>query len=524
MNHSLIAALLLASTVCLPAQLRDAREFMQQGQPVKAAAVLDQLIAQQPEDPWLQYNAGVTAYAANDFTKADGIWQQLAARPLPDKLRDQVWMQMGNVSFRFGEQTEAKAPEQALPQWEQSREAYRVVLSARPKDKVAANNLRVVEQKLAKLHARLAQRLVAEARKERSDENAIRKLEAALDHQRTAQHLEPDDEQIRKETKETEQFLAEKYAKKATQAEKRADDALEKPDSNQWERRQAEENLTRALADFAQAKSLDQENQEATAGEPRVQDKLAKLLADQAKKLHQEGKQEAPYAAEQAIEKMERSLDKFEESLNLKTDQPDTQQAQAEAKKDLEQLLEQQGDRLAQRGQENVQRRPADAAEQMMAALSHYEEARDLNPENQGLQPKMDALTKQLPELLNALGEREQQRAAQAEAKSLQQAVAHLEKASTSYEMAQEISPENQQARQGAEKAQSELTRLREQLAKKAQQQAAKQPPQKDQVNQSFQQMLAEAKSDDKQKLYEERRRSPTEKYNPDEKRIFKNW
>jgi hypothetical protein len=523
MKLEIIAALLLSAAPVF-ADLRGAKQLMKQNQPDKAGEVLRQMQTQQPADPWLAYNAGVAAYAAKDYSQADKVWQELATKPLPNKLRDQVWTQIGNVSFRLGEKTEASAPEQTLTQWEQSREAYRVSLVAQPKDKVVANNLSVVEQKLAKLHAQLAKRLVQETQKERSNQKAIEKLEAALDHQRTAQMLAPKDQEIKQDQQKIEQALAEKYAKKATDEEKRADSTLENKNANGWQQKEAEKNLNNALTDFAQAKSLDAKNKEAAEGEPRVQDKLAKLLAQQAEKLHDEAGQEAEKQPEQAIAKLEKALDKFDESLNLKADQPEAKKEQAATKQDLEKLLEQQGDNLARQGEQNAEKRPAQAAEEKMAALQHYEEALALNPENQGLQPKIDALEKGLPELLNALGEREQQRAAQAEPNSTEKAVGHLERAATAYQMAQEIAPDNQQAQQQGEKVQSKLEQLRAQLAAQQAQQAQKQPAQKEQPGPGFQQMLAKVKSDDKQKQYEQGRRTPTEKYTPEQNRTFKNW
>ena len=523
MKIQIIAALLL-STTPLFADLHEAKELMKQNQPGKAGEVLRQLQTQQPADPWLAYNAGVAAYAAKNYATADKIWQELAAKPLPNKLRDQVWTQIGNASFRLGEPMETSAPEQALTQWQQSREAYRVSFLAQPKDKVVANNLAVVERKLAKLHAQLAKKLVQETQKERSNQKAIEKLEAALDHQRTAQNLAPKDEEIKQDQKKIEETLADKYAKKATEEEKRADHALENKNANTWQQKEAEKNLTAALTDFAQAKSLDEKNQDAKAGEPRVQDKLAKLLAQQGEKLHDEANQEAERRPDEAIAKMERALDKFDESLNLKAEQPETKQEQAETKSDLEKLLEKQGDKLAEQGAKNAEKRPAQAAEEKMAALANYQEAQALNPENAGLQPKIDALEKGLPELLNALGEREQQRAAQAEPKSTEQAVGHLERAATAYQLAQEIAPDNQPAQQGAEQVLSKLEQLRAQLAAQQAQQAQQQKSDKDQPGPSFQQMLAKVKSDEKQKQYEQARRNPTEKYTPEQNRIFKNW
>jgi len=521
MKPQIVMALLL-SAVPLFADLREARELMKQNQPAKAVEVLQQLRTERPGDPWLAYDAGVAAYAAKDFQKADAIWQELAATELPKKLRDQVWTQIGNVSFRLGEPNETSAPEQALTQWEQSREAYRVALVTQPKDKAVAHNLSVVEQRLAKLHARLAKKLVDETKNERSRQKAIEKLEAALDHQRTAQSLAPKDEEIKQDQKKIEATLADKYTQKAAEEEKRADGVLEKKETNSWEQKEAEKNLNNALTDFVQAKSLDERNKEASEGEPRVQEKLAKLLAQQAEKLHQEGNREADWQPEQAIAKLEEAMDKFDEALNFKPDQPEAKQQQASTRDDLAKLLEKQGDKLAQQGAQHSERQAATAAEEKMTALQHYQEAQALNPENAGLQPKIDALQKGLPELLNALGEREQKQAAQAEPKSTDQAVGHLERAATAYEMTLEIAPGNQPAQQGAEQVQSKLAELRAKLAMQAAKEGKGQKP--DKPGPGFQQMLARAKSDDKQKQYEQGRRTPTQKYTPDQNRTFKNW
>lgn len=522
--RSLASLLLGAISVCAEANLREARDLMRRNEPAKAEMVLRELQAQAPSDPWLAYNAGVAAYAAMDFQSADKIWQDLAARTLPIALRDQVWTQIGNVSFRLGEQKESEAPTEALTQWEQSREAYRVAQVARPRDKVVANNLRVVELRLAKLHARLAKQLVHETEKEHSRQKAIEKLEAALDHQRTAQSLAPKDEEIKQDQKKIETTLAEKYSQKAAEEEKRADGALENKNANSWEQKEAEKNLNTALTDFVQAKSLDAANQEAAQGEPRVQEKLARLLAQQAERLHQDGKQEANAAPERAITKFEDALEKFDESLNLKTEQAETKQQQAQTKEDLAQLLEKEGDRMAQQGAQHAEHQPATAAEEKMTALQHYQEAQTLTPENTGLQPKIDALQKGLPELLDALGEREQKQAEQAAPKSTDQAVGHLERAETAYQMALEIAPGNEPAKQNAEKVQNRLAELRALLAQQAAQQAKNAPPTQNKPGPGFQQMLAEVKSDDKQKQYEQGRRSPTQKYNPEQNRIFKNW
>src|SRR5882724_8447725 len=238
----LVVSLLLLTLSGRAADLREARELLKKREPAKAATVLRQMSAQQPADPWLAYDSGVAAYTAGDFQQADKIWQELAAAELPNKLRDQVWDQIGNVSYRLGEQVPTSTAEDALPRWESSREAYRIVLASRPKDKIAAHNVQVVELRLAKLHAQLAQRLLKEAEK-KSLQQTIEKLQAALDHQRTARELDPLNDQYKQDVRKTEQQLAQKMTEKAAQEEGKADKTLDNPTPSEWETKRAEEDL-----------------------------------------------------------------------------------------------------------------------------------------------------------------------------------------------------------------------------------------------------------------------------------------
>ena len=89
--------------------------------------------------------------------------------------------------------------------------------------------------------------------------------------------------------------------------------------------------------------------------------------------------------------------------------------------------------------------------------------------------------------------------------------------------MAQSIAPGDEPAKQGEQQVQKDLTRLRNQLAKKA---AVQAPPQKGppQGNQNFNALLAEAKNDQRQKEYEAQRRNQPEKYNPKDNKNYKNY
>ncbi|MGC8886862.1 MAG: tetratricopeptide repeat protein [Verrucomicrobiia bacterium] len=509
------------NAMCGPG-LSEARKLMEQNQPEKAAEILRKTLQQNPTDPWIAYDLAVAEYAAKNYDDADKIWQELASTTLPKKLQGKVWTQIGNVFFRKGEPLEQSAPEQALPFYEQSREAYKVALATQPKDTLTKHNLKVVEQKLAKLHSLLARKLLNEINN-RSLKETIEKLEAALDHQRTAKELDPQNQQYANDVKQTESQLSSKLTERARQQEQRADSTVNNPSAGKWEREQAIKNLENALTDYREASNLNEQNQEAKNGEQRVLEKLSSLLTREAQRLHTEAKQESSWNQQDAISKYEQAIDKYDEALQLNENNQTAQTGREQAKQELENLLMKYGDKLANEGRQEKERNPADAAEKMMNALNNYENALELNPNNTEAPPKIEALEKELPPLLMALGEREQQRAALEEQKSPQTAVAHLEKAATSYDMIQQIEQNNELAKQRAEQVRNDIARLRNKLAQMAQQKA-QQEQNKNQYTRDFNTLLGWAKNDDKQKQYEEARRSPTTKYTPQNEKIYKNW
>src|SRR5215207_7315183 len=277
-----VAAGSIAATVCLLssvsawAGLEQERALIQRD-PAAALTRLQEQLTQKPGDPYLIYNTGVAAYATKDFAKADEMWQQLAATQMPEPLREHAWFQIGNVSYRLVQGQIENAPDAAVGRLEQSREAFRVTLAFNKKNKTAQQNLALVEKELEKLYARLAKRLADEGKKESWAPKAIEKLDAALTYARQAESLNKQDPQRQEERKDIEKALGQKFDQRAAQEEKIADQR--KPENNQWERKDAEEHLRNAMADFQQATALDAQDQVAKDGEKRVQEKLANLLA-----------------------------------------------------------------------------------------------------------------------------------------------------------------------------------------------------------------------------------------------------
>lgn len=509
--------LLLTAAAPALAGLEQTRELLKQD-PAKAAAELREQLAQKPEDPWLLYNAAVAAYAAKDFAKADEVWQRLAATQLPDALRQQVWMQIGNVSFRLVEPQIEKEPDLAVSRLEQSREAFRVSLAFDKRNKPAKQNLRVVEKELEKVYARLAQRLAEEGKKENWVPKAIEKLQAALTYAQQAQALNPKDAPRAQEKKDIERALAQKFDQLAAQEEKSAEQR--NPD-NQWERKEALENFGKALADFQQAKALDPEDQTAKEGEKRVEEKLANLFAKAGRKDQQQAQQDAKYNPPRAVEKFEQALENFQAALAIRSEHQDAKAGEEEVRKELEKLHLDQGDRQAQQGEQQIPRNPEQAAQNLLGALEHFEQAKGLAPQNAEIQPRIDKVAAQLPELLNQLGQQEQQQAGKAEEQNQpEQAVAQLEKAEANFDKSQQLSPGNTPAAQGQQQVQDALARLRQQLAQKAGQQPAPTPQQQ---QQSFESMLARLKQDMKPQDVQARHRAG-QKYTEERSKNLRNW
>ena len=521
MKVRLLYAFLAAAAAPAFADVPFARELLKRDA-VAAAEHVAQLLAKNPGDPWLLYDAGVAAYAAKDFAKADETWQQLAAAALPDELADQVWLQIGNVSYRLVQPQIEAQPDAAVARLEQSREAFRVALAFHKRNKTAAQNLALVEKELEKVYARLAKQLVADAKKEAwNHDKAIEQLRAALSYAEQALALNPQSPEREAEKKEIEKLLAEMLDRKAESLEKTAD---RRNQDNPWERQNAQEELQRALENFQQAQSIAPEDQVAKDGEKRVQEKLANSFDKAGRKDQQQARQEKKDDPQQAAETFEKALENFQQALAQSPEHADAKAGEKEVKKELEQLHLDQGDRQAQRGEQEMKREPEQAAENFLGALENFAQAKAINPGNEKIQPRIDKVENQLAPLLTQLGQQEQKQGERAERKdSPGEAIAHLEKAETSFEKAQQLEPGNEPAKQGQQQVQAALSRLRQQMAKRNRPPGKPQPGKPEEAKESFESMLAKLKEDQKP-LETQARHHAGQKYDEERNRNLRNW
>ena len=520
MKVRLLLALIAATAPAL-ADLPLARELLKRDA-AAAAEHLGELLKKNPGDPWLLYDAGVAAYAAKDFAKADEAWQQLASEPLPDGLPEQVWLQIGNVSYRLAEPQIEAQPDATVARLEQSREAFRVTLGLNKRNKTAAQNLALVEKELENVYARLAKQLVQDAKKEEwNREKAVERLQAALTYAEQALALNPKSPEREAEKKEIEKLLAEALDRKAESHEKTAD---QRNQDNQWERQNAQEEFQKALDNFQQAQAVAPEDKTAKDGEKRVQEKLANLFDKAGRKDQQQARQEKRSDPQEAAEKFEQALENFQEALAHVPEHRDAQAGEKEVKQELEQLHLDQGDRQAQRGEQQIQRDPEQAAENFLGALDHFEQAKGIAPQDAQIQPRIDKVEGQLAPLLTQLGQKEQKQGEQAERQdSPEQAVQHLEKAETSFGKAQQLAPRNEPAKLGQQQVQAALSRLRQQLAKRNQPPGKPQQGKPQEAKESFESMLAKLKEDMKP-LETQARHHAGQKYDEDRNRNLRNW
>lgn len=509
---------ILAANATAFADLPFAQELLKTDA-AKAAEYVRELLANQPDDPWLRYDAGVAAYAAKDFAKADETWQALASAALPDGLSEQVWFQIGNVSYRLVQPQIESQPDAAVARLEQSREAFRVALAFNKRAKATAQNLALVEKELEKVYARLAKQLVADAKREEWDrEKAVERLQAALTYAQQAQALNPQGPEREAERKEIEKLLAEALDRNAEGHEKKAD---QRNQDNQSERQNAQEEYQKAVENFQQAQAVTPQDKTAKDGEKRVQEKLAASFDKAGRKDQQQARQEKKYDPQQAVETFEKALENFQEALAHVPRHADAQAGEKEVKRELAQLHLDQGDRQAQRGEEQLKREPEQAAENLLGALEHFEQAKASDPGDAKIQPRIDKVEGELSPLLTQLGQREQKNGEQAEQQnSPENAIAHLEKAETSFEKAQQMQPGNEPAKQGGQQVEAALSRLRRQMAQKAGNPQQGKPRE---AKESFESMLAKVKEAQKP-LDMQARNHAGQKYEEDRNKTLRNW
>lgn len=113
-----------------------------------ALAEYQELIAKNPNDPRLRYNAGAAAYQANKFDEALSQFQAAAASPDLD-LQQQAQYNLGNTEFKLGESN--SDPKERMASWERALQHYETALRVNANDPDSVFNRDLVKRKIEEL-------------------------------------------------------------------------------------------------------------------------------------------------------------------------------------------------------------------------------------------------------------------------------------------------------------------------------------------------------------------------------------
>ena len=109
-----------------------------------------------PKAPLVEYNAGTSAYRADQFPEAATEFQQsikTAPASDPKRLADQedAYYNLGDSLYRSGQHFEKSAPQQAIDRWTEAVKAYNTALQLRGDDADSRYNRDFVQRKIAAL-------------------------------------------------------------------------------------------------------------------------------------------------------------------------------------------------------------------------------------------------------------------------------------------------------------------------------------------------------------------------------------
>jgi Ca-activated chloride channel homolog len=143
-----LLAFILLNSVSAFANAAKAERHFKAGEFKSALSEYQEMLAKNPNDPRLHYNAAAAAYHANKFDLASKEFQASAATQDVD-LQQQSFYNLGNAEFRLGEANSNIRERIAL--WEQAVQHYDAALKIRPTDKDAEFNRDLVRKKLEEL-------------------------------------------------------------------------------------------------------------------------------------------------------------------------------------------------------------------------------------------------------------------------------------------------------------------------------------------------------------------------------------
>ncbi|MGZ8900597.1 MAG: VWA domain-containing protein [Limisphaerales bacterium] len=175
-----------------------AQKHYQAGEYKSALSEYQEMLAKNPNDSRLHYNAGAAAYHANKFDQSIKEFQMSAGSADID-LQQQSFYNLGNAEFRLGESNSNTQERMGL--WEQAIQHYDAALKLKADDMDAAFNRDLVRKKLEELKQEQEQQ--QDDKKEENDDKE--KNESKDEQQKQENQQEQKDEKSGQDQKSNEQ-------------------------------------------------------------------------------------------------------------------------------------------------------------------------------------------------------------------------------------------------------------------------------------------------------------------------------
>ena len=147
--------LVLFSFVGLPNQSVEATPYkaqkhLRKGEFVEAEKLYRQAIEEEPEDMRLVYNLGISLYRQGKYADSNTVFTQAQAGQDPD-LQADILYNMGNATYRIGEEKISDNQPETRKDWAKALEYYEGSLVIRPEDPEALANLKFLKYRIENL-------------------------------------------------------------------------------------------------------------------------------------------------------------------------------------------------------------------------------------------------------------------------------------------------------------------------------------------------------------------------------------
>ena len=229
------ALLLLLVTVTANGSPARGLKQYQAGQYQSALREYRNALKDKKDDPRLHFNAGTSAYQAQNYEKA--VEYLNSALITPDlELQERAYYNRGNALFRLGEAT--SDPKEKMQQWEDAVASYESALKLNPKDSDAKFNQEVVKQKLEELKKQQQQQQDQQSKDDQKKDDKDKQDQKKQDQQKKEDQSKPDEQKQQQEKDQQQQQQQDKQEQQKQEQQKQ--DQAKKEEQKKQQQSQAQ--------------------------------------------------------------------------------------------------------------------------------------------------------------------------------------------------------------------------------------------------------------------------------------------